>query len=765
MSQCCGHSHQPAAGQGAPASAQPLPRDAVSSVMRIMQMDCPTEEALIRSKLQALVSVYDVQFNLLQRVLTVQHAHDALPSVLDALRSIGFTPEVSPDGKNFDSGDHPPKRQRGRQGLWLGGALVLALGAEAVEFLGGPWWAGMAPALAAIALSGLGTYKKGLVALLNRNLNINALMSIAVTGAFILGEWPEAAMVMVLFTIAEAIEARSLDKARQSVERLMDVAPQVVTVLTDQGHWHEVAVAQVSVGAQVRARPGERIGLDGVVTQGHSDVNQAPITGESAPVSKKAGDSVYAGTINGSGELSYRVTAASSNTLLARIMHAVQHAQARKAPVQRFIDRFARIYTPLVCLLAVGVAVLPPLLLGTSWYPWVYKALVLLVIACPCALVISTPVAVVGALGVAARHGILIKGGAYLEQARHLKWLALDKTGTLTTGQPHFDAMHVVHPDVTPALCQQLAISLATRSDHPVSTAIAGVGGVPLPVDDFKAVPGAGVTGSVNGQTLYLGNYAWILQCLGGAQGVRAGAADSVAVADSNAVVAAGDFASEADEAHPQATLQPIARQVNAFQEAGFTVTVLADTSRILALFTVADTVREAAALAVHDLHNLGVRTVMLSGDNPSSAGAVAQQVGVDAVHAGLLPDDKLAHIEQLVAKGTTGMVGDGINDAPALARADIGIAMGVMGTDAALETADVALMDDDLQKVPRLIRLSRATARILGQNITVALGLKAVFLVMAIMGLATMWMAVFADVGASLLVLLNSLRLFRFRT
>lgn len=765
MSQCCGHSHQPAAGQGAPASAQPLPRDAVSSVMRIMQMDCPTEEALIRSKLQALVSVYDVQFNLLQRVLTVQHAHDALPSVLDALRSIGFTPEVSPDGKNFDSGDHPPKRQRGRQGLWLGGALVLALGAEAVEFLGGPWWAGMAPALAAIALSGLGTYKKGLVALLNRNLNINALMSIAVTGAFILGEWPEAAMVMVLFTIAEAIEARSLDKARQSVERLMDVAPQVVTVLTDQGHWHEVAAAQVSVGAQVRARPGERIGLDGVVTQGHSDVNQAPITGESAPVSKKAGDSVYAGTINGSGELTYRVTAASSNTLLARIMHAVQHAQASKAPVQRFIDRFARIYTPLVCLLAVGVAVFPPLLLGASWYPWVYKALVLLVIACPCALVISTPVAVVGALGVAARHGILIKGGAYLEQARHLKWLALDKTGTLTTGQPHVDAMHMVPTDVAPELCQQLAISLAARSDHPVSTAIAAMGGVPLPVDSFKAVPGAGVMGGVNGQTLYLGNYAWILQCLGGAQGAQAGAAESLAVADSTAVVAAGHFAPEADEVHPQVALRPMAQQVNAFQESGFTVTVLADTSRILALFTVADTVREAAARAVHDLHSLGVRTVMLSGDNPSSAHAVAQQVRVDAVHAGLLPDDKLAHIEQLVAKGTTGMVGDGINDAPALARADIGIAMGVMGTDTALETADVALMDDDLQKVPRLIRLSRATARILGQNITVALGLKAVFLVMAIMGLATMWMAVFADVGASLLVLLNSLRLFRFRT
>lgn len=729
------------------------------TAMRIMQMDCPTEESLIRKKLDGMGDVYDVQFNLMQRILTVHHAQGGLPAIVQALRSLGFEPEIARQGSRLNTTE--PPEQASRSAWWLGVALIIALAAELNSLVQGPAWLSMGAAVLAIALSGITTYKKGLVAITHRNLNINALMSIAVTGAFILGEWPEAAMVMVLFAIAEAIEARSLDRARRSVENLVAVAPEHVSVQQPDGHWHEIPVSSVSLDAIVRVRPGERIGLDGIVTKGMSEVNQAPITGESTLVAKSAGDDVYAGTINGMGEMLYRVTAVADHTMLARIIHTVHDAQAKKAPTQRFIDRFARVYTPIVCAIALGVALFPPLFLGGQWADWIYKALVLLVIACPCALVISTPVAVVGALGAAARLGILIKGGVYLEQGRHLTWLALDKTGTLTTGQPQQLELQALQPDVSAEMCQRIASSMALRSDHPVSHAIAAAAKQPLstphqhgtgaldtfenrdPVDSagavdtipafsamvvegFEAVPGCGTQAIVQGQRYYLGKPDWI----------------------KTRVASAESATTDAD--------------IQAIQSRGQTVTLLADDHRILALFVVVDTVRDTAAQAITELHQLGVRTAMLSGDNLASARYVAGQVGVDIVHGGLLPHEKLTHLEQFMQKGRTGMVGDGINDAPALARADIGFAMGVMGTDTAIETADVALMDDDLRKVARFIRLSRSTYRVLVQNITIALGLKAVFLVMAVLGMATMWMAVFADVGASLIVLANSLRLFR---
>lgn len=701
------------------------------TAMRIVQMDCPTEETLIRKKLDGMAVVQDIDFNLMQRVLTVQHATDGLPAIVQALRSIGFEPEISQDGRQFDTVE-----SHGHDtGLWwrLGLALVIALCAELSSIFQGPVWLSLLAAVVAIAISGLATYRKGFIAIANRNLNINALMSIAVTGAFILGEWPEAAMVMVLFAIAEAIEVKSLDRARRSVERLVDVVPSGVSVQQADGHWHEVPAHSVAVDTIVKVRPGERIGLDGVVVQGMSEVNQAPITGESSLLTKTDGDDVYAGSINGMGELLYRVTAVADQTMLARIIHAVHDAQASKAPTQRFIDRFASIYTPIVCLLAVAVAVIPPLLLGGLWYDWIYKALVLLVIACPCALVISTPVAVVGALGAAARMGILIKGGVYLEQGRHLSWLALDKTGTLTTGQPRQVDIKALQSDVSPEMCQRIGASMAARSDHPVSRAIAAVPFRPLDVQDFKAVPGCGTQAIVDGQRYRLGSPVWVLGNVPAhaSMNVHGGGPD-------------------------------IQEHVNDLQKQGKTVTMLADDTRILALFVVADTVRDTARQAIDALHNLGVQTVMLSGDNAATADYVGKQVGIDAVHAGLLPHEKLKILEQFMEQGPTGMVGDGINDAPALARADIGFAMGIMGTDTAIETADVALMDDDLRKVGRFIQLSQATFRVLVQNITIALGLKVVFLVMAVMGVATMWMAVFADVGASLIVLLNSMRLLR---
>lgn len=444
------------------------------------------------------------------------------------------------------------------------------------------------------------------------------------------------------------------------------------------------------------------------------------------PVEKREGDLVYAGTINGMGELQYLTVAAFDHTMLARIVDAVGKAQGNKARTQRFVDRFARIYTPIVCLLALAVAVGPPLVLGGGWQEWIYRALVLLVIACPCALVISTPVAIVSGLTAAARHGVLVKGGAYLEQGRKLVWLALDKTGTLTRGEPRLtDTIELRSDRRAPSL--QIAASLAHRSDHPVSQAIGRAWDFDLlEVNAFRATPGGGVEGWVDGHPYLLGSHAWVCAQAG--------------------IEASGD----------------VLAQLGALQSDGKSVSVLAGGGEMLAFFAVSDAVRESSRQAVAELHRLGVRTAMLTGDNAATAASIAREVGIDAVRAELLPQDKLDAIVRYGTEGVTGMVGDGINDAPALAQADIGFAMAAMGTDTAMETADVALMDDDLRKLPRFIRLSRATHAILVQNIVMALGIKVVFLALAVAGLGTMWMAVFADVGASLLVVANSLRLLR---
>ncbi|WJF91461.1 heavy metal translocating P-type ATPase [Paraburkholderia bonniea] len=696
-----------------------------------MQMDCPTEEALIRKRLGRLPEVSSMHFNLMQRVLTVVHTPDSLEIVLATLRSLDFSPEISDAGASLSAPATPAKP------WWpLALAGVAAVASEAASWFGAPAWLAAALALGAIAACGLTTYRKGWLALRNGNLNINALMSIAVTGALILQQWPEAAMVMVLFTIAELIEAKSLDRARNAIKGLMQLTPEQASVQQSDGSWRSLDLKTITLGSVVRVKPGERIGLDGEIVAGRSSVNQAPITGESLPVDKTSGDAVFAGTINESGSFDYRVTAVASNTTLARIIHAVEEAQGSKAPTQRFVDQFARVYTPVVFAIALAVAVLPPLLLGGAWHEWVYKALVMLVIACPCALVISTPVTIVSGLAAAARHGILIKGGAYLEQGRKLRWLALDKTGTLTHGKPvqtTFE-LRTTEADAGAGLdsirCRTLAASLAGRSDHPVSRAIAlaaqADGLSQLAVEDFTALAGRGVSGVIDGVLYSLGNHRLVEEL--------------------------GRCSTELE-----ARLDTLERE-------GKTVVMLIDAERVLALFAVADTVKDSSREAITELHRLGVQTAMLTGDNPHTAEAIAQQVGIDEARGNQLPEDKLNAIVSLSAEGTAvvGMVGDGINDAPALARADIGFAMGAMGTDTAIETADVALMDDDLRKIPLFIRLSKATHSVLVQNIALALGIKAVFLTLTLMGMGTMWMAVFADAGASLLVVGNGLRLLR---
>ncbi len=696
------------------------------SRFRIEAMDCPTEQTLIQNKLGKLAGVQQLEFNLINRVLGVTHDLPTTAPIIDAIKSIGMLAEPIEDGAQADDSRAAPVKKP-----WWPLALsgVTALAAEVIHFTSSaPTWVVALVALVSILSGGLGTYKKGWIALKNLNLNINALMSIAVTGAVLIGQWPEAAMVMFLFTVAELIEAKSLDRARNAISGLMQMTPEQVTVQQADGSWVEREAKSVELGALVRVRPGERIGLDGEVVAGNSTIDQAPITGESLPVEKTVGDKVFAGTINQAGALEYRVTAAANHSTLARIIHAVEEAQGARAPTQRFVDSFSKIYTPVVFVFALGVALIPPLFMGAAWFDWIYRALVLLVVACPCALVISTPVTIVSGLAAAARKGILIKGGVYLEGGYKLDFLALDKTGTITHGKPVQTDYLALDPTVE-TRAQVLAASLAGRSDHPVSLAIAKAAVDKdlslLAVDNFAALAGRGVRGEIDGQVYHLGNHR-LVEELG--------------------------LCSPALE-----------EKLSALEEQGKTVVLLLDASGPLALFAVADTVKESSREAIEQLHALGVKTLMLTGDNPHTARAIAAQVGIDQAQGDLLPTDKLKAIEDLYAQGhRVGMVGDGINDAPALARAEIGFAMAAAGTDTAIETADVALMDDDLRKIPAFIRLSRQTSHILTQNIALALVIKAIFLGVTFFGLATMWMAVFADMGVALLVVFNGLRLLR---
>ena len=750
-----------------------------SITWRIPNMDCAAEESEIRHALRDVAGVQRLAFRLGARELRVDAAPGALPEVAQRLRAAGFAPQVpgapkaaaaegpacdsaacgpmqlsTHDHQHDDHGhghehdhhhdhdhDHADEAATGWRTLLLapglpriGAALVLALAAEAVHALAPGGWAavGMGLAVAAVLLSGLSTYLKGVNALRRGRLNISALMAVAVTGALLIGQWPEAAMVMALYALAEHLEARAVDRARGAIGGLLQMAPDTVEQRAADGAWQAVAAAEVPVGAVMRVKPGARLALDGVVTAGQSAIDQSPVTGESLPVDKALGDAVYAGTLNQSGVLEVRVTAAAQDTQLARIIHAVEQAQSERAPTQAFIDRFAAVYTPAVFVLALGVALLGPWLAGWTWLTAIYKALVLLVIACPCALVIATPVTVVSALANAARRGVLVKGGVYLENARRLKAVALDKTGTLTEGKPVLVASEILSKTELSAYVLPAAAALSAQSDHPVSRAIAqGLASQDVTageVTQFIDRPGSGVEGVVSGQRLRLVS----VRALEGTDLVTAELTERLAV----------------------------------HQAAGRSVSLLVSDTEVLALFAVADTLKDHAPEAVRELHALGVKTVMLSGDHAAAAQAVARAAGVDEAHGQLMPADKLTRIAELQARsGPTAMVGDGINDAPALAAADIGIAMGAAGTDTAMEAADVVVMNDDLRRLPGLIRLSRRTHAVLWQNIALALGIKAVFLVLALAGSATMWTAVFADMGASLIVVANGLRLLRART
>ena len=707
------------------------------STFIIRNMDCPAEEALIRKRLGSVPGIGGLAFNLMDRRLAVTHTLDDEQPILDALREIGMEAVAAPQGAG--SPDHhetsAPAVSR-REWALIAVSGVAAIAAEILAWTGtaenSP--AVIALALFSIATGGSGTLRKGWIALKTFTLNMNFLMSIAVIGAIAIGEWPEAAVVIFLFALAEAIETLSLERAKNAIRGLMAMTPETATVRLDSGEWREVAADEVQVGQTGRVKPGERIPLDGVVTAGGSSVNQAPITGESMPVMKAAGDPVFAGTLNERGMLEFRITANKGHTTLDRIIRSVQEAQGQRAPTQRFVNQFARYYTPAVVAFAVLVAAVPPLLFGAAFEPWFYKALVMLVIACPCALVISTPVTVVSGLAAAARMGLLVKGGVHLENGRLVKVVALDKTGTLTHGKP-------VVTDVVPLVglpadtLLQLAASVDAHSEHPIAAAITSAWQTPsdvnavhrplLPVTSFESITGRGARAVIEGQLYHVGNHRLCEEL--GICGL-----------------------------HVEEVLERLERE-------GKTTVILSNDTAPLCIIGVADTVREHSAEAIRQLHALGVASVMLTGDNQTTASAIATQVGIDDARGNLLPEDKLAVIDELVSRfGQVGMVGDGINDAPALSNASIGFAMGAAGTDTAIETADVALMDDDLRKLPHFIRLSRDTFRVLRQNIALAIGIKAVFFILALAGKATLWMAVFADMGASLIVVFNGMRLLR---
>lgn len=605
-------------------------------------------------------------------------------------------------------------------------AALLAIGCLADLVSASPEWAGPL-FLGAVLAGAVFPARRAWDSLRRGSLDINALMVIAVTGAIIIGEWEEAAMVVFLFAVAQWLESQSLDRARAAIRSLLDLAPPEARIHDAAGE-RMVGLDRVGPGQTMIVRPGERIPLDGTVLDGASEVNQAPITGESLPVEKAIGDDVYAGTINGHGALSVTVTRRRDDTTLARIVHMVEGAQKQRAPVQQFIDRFAAWYTPAVVALAVLLAVIP-VLLGLPASTWVYRALVLLVVACPCALVISTPVSMVSALAAAARNGVLIKGGASLERLAGVSRLAFDKTGTLTLGEIRVVAVEPA-AGVGEDELLRTAAAVESRSEHPIARGIVAAarerhGGHPS-ANGVRAIPGMGVEGLVDGRAILCGTPRLFRE-----RGVLTGEA---------------------------------ARRVDAFIEGGLSPVLVSRDGAIIGLLGMADTERGTARDVVGDLRRNGIdRVTMLTGDHEPAARAIGARVGVDDVQAGLLPADKVTAVAALRAGGAVAMVGDGINDAPALAAADVGIVMGAMGSGVAIETADVALMTDDLAKIPYALRLSRATLVNVRANVAIAIGLKAAFVLAAAMGVATLWMAVLADTGASVIVIANALRLRRF--
>ncbi|MEK4009714.1 heavy metal translocating P-type ATPase [Peribacillus sp. FSL M8-0224] len=581
---------------------------------------------------------------------------------------------------------------------------------------------------ASILIGGYSLFITGLKNLSRFKFDMNTLMTIAVLGAAVIGEWGEGATVVILFAISEALERYSMDKARQSIESLMDIAPKEALIRRGNEEMM-IHVEDIQVDDIMIVKPGQKLAMDGLVVKGTSTLNQAAITGESVPVTKTIDDEVFAGTLNEEGLLEVKVTKRVEDTTISKIIHLVEEAQAERAPSQAFVDKFAKYYTPAIVILAFLIAVVPPLF-GGDWSEWIYQGLAVLVVGCPCALVVSTPVAVVTAIGNAAKNGVLIKGGIHLEEAGALKAIAFDKTGTLTKGIPAVTDIVTYGGNENELLTVTAAIEKG--SQHPLASAIMrkaeekGLNFNGVSVEEFQSITGKGVKAKVNNEMYYVGSPNLF------------------------------------EELH-QSIESTIKEKITRMQTEGKTVMVLGTEKEILSLIAVADEMRESSKEVISKLNRMGIETVMLTGDNQRTAAAIGKQVGVSDIKADLLPEDKLNFIKELRGKHqSVAMVGDGVNDAPALAASSVGVAMGGAGTDTALETADIALMSDDLSKLPYTIKLSRKALTIIKQNITFSLAIKLLALLLVMPGWLTLWIAIFADMGATLIVTLNSLRLIR---
>ncbi|MEA3320589.1 MAG: heavy metal translocating P-type ATPase [Bacillota bacterium] len=583
---------------------------------------------------------------------------------------------------------------------------------------------------ASILIGGYRLFFTGLNNLIRLQFDMKTLMTIAIIGAAIIGEWGEGATVVILFAISEALESYSMEKARASIRSLMNVSPKQATILIE-GTEKQISVKDVKIGDLMLVKPGQKIAMDGVIVKGGASISEAAITGESIPVSKGVNDEVFAGTFNEDGLLEVEVTKRVEDTTISKIIHLVEEAQAERAPSQAFVDKFAKYYTPLIIVIAFLVATVPPLFMGLDWNTWIYQGLAVLVVGCPCALVISTPIAIVTAIGNAARNGVLIKGGVFLEEVGRIKAIAFDKTGTLTRGAPEVTDVQAFHLNEEELL--RIIATLESGSTHPLASAILqkaeeiGVADTEYTIENFESVAGKGIKGSINGTLYQAGSPNWFF-----------------------------------GQKHPE--VEGLAESIHLLQNAGKTVIVVGTSDKIFGVLGIRDEIRESSASSVKNLKEIGIpHLYMLTGDNDRTAEAIGHEVEIDHVKSSLLPEDKLRYIKELREKhGSIMMVGDGINDAPALAASSVGVAMGGAGTDTALETADVALMGDDLRKLPFTIRLSRKALTIIKQNITFSLGLKVLALLLVIPGWLTLWIAIFADMGATLLVTLNSLRLLK---
>lgn len=620
-----------------------------------------------------------------------------------------------------------------KHSILLYSALFMALGFLSMAVNGNENIVTALLFITSMVVGGTSLMKTGLQNLVRLEFDMRTLMTIAVIGGVLIGEWAEVSVVVILFALSESLERFSMERARKSITSLMDIAPNEALIRRNNKEM-TVHVDDIAIGDIMIVKPGQKIAMDGVIVDGSSSINQAAITGESVPVGKYKDDEVFAGTMNEEGFLEVEVTKLVEDTTISKIVHLVEEAQGERAPAQAFVDKFAKYYTPAIIVIAALVAVVPPLFFGASWGTWIYQGLAVLVVGCPCALVISTPISIVSAIGNAAKKGVLVKGGIYLEEIGALKAIAFDKTGTLTKGVPAVTNFEVINNQADEQKMLSIITALEYRSQHPLASAIMNkaneenISYSDVPVEDFSSIMGQGITGKIDGISYYIGNSRLFSELPGNHM------------------------------------TNMIKETVSALQQQGKTVMLAGTKNGIQAIIAVADEVRETSKETLHKLHEAGIeKTVMLTGDNQSTADAIGEQVGVTDVRSELLPQDKLEVVKQLKSKhNRVAMVGDGVNDAPALAASTVGIAMGSAGTDAALETADVVLMGDDLNKLPFTIKLSRKTLNIIKANIAFAIGIKIIALLLVIPGWLTLWIAILSDMGATVLVALNSMRLMR---